>query len=555
MKGANPVKYALKRIMTEKTPYHQVLRFFQERYVIRNTLVFLAVSAIPFWYVFSLLFSSPSTLPGVDPAQHVAIMRWMINSKSVLVPYSQFFLTDASVGYYPAFWQGFIALVHVLTGVNEVDLMRYFILVVFFLGVYAYWLLSKELSEGDSLKGVFIYFVLSFSIALIVKSLRDGIYGEIIAMWLLFPLFLLSFLRGKTLYSVLALIVIIAIHNLSAMMTGLLVLSFLIMYCLHKDWQKAKFTLKILALALALSSPLLYYNYFLTFLGVITDSARSYSSGLYAFNFFIMPSFLSDLTFYVGITCLVLISIFYRHYRWLPLWFSTYMIAQFFFVQERFVREMCIPLALSMGIVLYDIAKKASQHTKIKLAYKGRVKEYSLPKNVKVESLILILLSFTVAYNGVIHIALESTPEVTNYFTQNKADAYNWLNNHTTSADATLILRDLDSWARVYLRDTVYEVWSPAEQKYLSIPDRKVNDELTGALLNPFSPEANSTFRKYNISYFILSSPLTGRWYTIETKTFAEALLKTDYENSSFYECIYNVTKGDETIEIYEIHI
>jgi hypothetical protein len=231
------------------------------------------------------------------------------------------------------------------------------------------------------------------------------------------------------------------------------------------------------------------------------------------------------------------------------------MIAQFFFVQERFVREMCIPLALSMGIVLYDIAKKASQHTKIKLAYKGRVKEYSLPKNVKVESLILILLSFTVAYNGVIHIALESTPEVTNYFTQNKADAYNWLNNHTTSADATLILRDLDSWARVYLRDTVYEVWSPAEQKYLSIPDRKVNDELTGALLNPFSPEANSTFRKYNISYFVLSSPLTGRWYTIETTTFAEALLKTDYENSSFYECIYNVTKGDETIEIYEIHI
>jgi hypothetical protein len=549
------VKYDLKKILAEKISYRQVLRFLQEPHLVRNMLVFFVVSAIPFWYVFTLLFSSTLTLPGVDPTQHVAIMRWMINSKSVLVPYSQFFLTDVNVGYYPAFWQGFIALVHVLTGVNEVDLMRYFIFAVFLLGAFMYWFLSKELSDGDNAKGVFIYFVLLFNIALVAKSLRDGTYGEIIAMWFLFPLFLLSFLRRKTLYSVLALIAIIAIHNLSAMMAGLLVLSFLIMYCLHKEWQKAKFTFKILALALALSSPLLYYNYFLTFLGVITYSNRSYLSGLDAFNFFIMPLLLTELTFYVGITCLMLISVFYKRYRWLPLWFSMYMIVQFLFVQERFVREMCIPLALSMGIVLYDIAKKASQYTKIKLAYKGQVKEYNFLTNAKVKLLILLLLSLTIAYNGVTHIALESAPEVMDYFTQNKADAYNWLNNHTTSADATLILRGLDSWARVYLKDSVYEVWSPAEQKYLSIPDRKVNDELTSALLNPFSPEANSTFRKYNISYFILSSPLTGRWYPIETTTFAETLLKTDYENSSFYERIYNVTKGDETIKIYEIHI
>lgn len=530
-------------------------KFLRNTHFISYALVLTAVSAIPSWFVFNLLFSSAYTLPGVDPAQHIVISRLMLSSRSILVPYSQFFLEDANVGYYPSVWQGFIALLRFLTGVNEVDLMRYFMFFIFLLGEFNYWLLTKDLSDGEPIKGAFVYFTLLFSIAPIIKTIRDGIYGEIIAMWFLFPLFLRFFLRNKVLYSVAILIFIIAIHNLSVIMVGLLVLSFLTMYSLLKERKDVIFTIKVMTLTLILSSPLLFYNYLLTFFGVMSESERFHSLNLFGLGFSELSQVLSNLTLYIGILSLVIIFTFYRRYRWLPLWFCTYLIVAVAvtLTQERFVREMSIPLSLSIGIVLYDVAKNAARGVKIKLTQNEQVREYALPKNAKVTLIIFLLISSMIAYNGIIHIASESDPVVTDYFTSLKAEAYEWLNNYTTNKDGTIVVRGLDSWARVYLNHYVYEVWSPAEQKYLSTRDRMVNNELTNSLLNPFDFNAFLTFKKYNVSYFILSAPLPNRWYSYETETFAKILLRINYETTPFYKLIYHRETGSETIKIYKI--
>ncbi|NWF86726.1 hypothetical protein HXY32_02795 [Candidatus Bathyarchaeota archaeon] len=461
-------------------------------------------------------------------------------------------MENANVGYYPAIWQGMIALFRFLTGISEVDLMRYFVFFVFLLGELGYWFLSKELCKGDSTKGIFVYFTLLFSISPIIKNIRDGTYGEIIAMWFFLPLFLLLFLRRKILRSTVLLILIIAVHNLSAIMTGFLVLSFLAIYYLGKERSNVKFTLKVTALTLIFSSPLLFYNYFLTFFGVMNDSQRFQPSNFFGLGFSEMLQSLSGLTLFLGIFSLMILLIFYKEYRWLPLWLSAYLIAGVTFNQERFLREMCIPLSLSMGIVLYDMIKSATGGVKIKLTYGEREKEFSLTKNVKVTLLVFLFVSSMIAYNGIIHIALESDPKVRDYFTPLKREAYIWLNAHATDEGYTLVVRGLDSWTRVYLNNPVYEVFSPAEQKGLSGPDRKVNQQLTDSLLNPFRLNAFSTFKEYNVSYFILSTPLSNRWYPPGTADFAEILLETNYEAIPFYELIYYKEVNNEIIKIYK---
>jgi hypothetical protein len=507
----------------------------------------LTISLVPLWYVFNLLFSSPLSLPGVDPAQHIVISRWISNSHNIFVPYSQFFLKDVKVGFYPSLFQGFIALLHFFTGISELELMRYFMFSIFLLGAYNYWLISKELSDGEPVKGVFVYFTLLLSIAPIIKTLRDGIYGEIIAMWFLLPLFIFFFLCRRRIYSAVVLTLIIAIHNLSTIMTGAIVLSFLIMYSFYKEWKDVKFTFIVSVISAILSLPFLYYNYFLTIFNLLQKPER-YT----VLPFSRYPLFLTNLTLYAGIICLIFLFVYYYRLRWVSLWFGIYLLlANSPIGSERFVREMCIPLSLSIGVVFYDAANNFTLFIENKLTKEQQRKTYFIPTQAQMKFLLLALVSLIIAYNGIEAIAVESNPTVTNYFSPLKAEAYSWLNNNPTSTEGVIVIRTLDSWSRVYLNQQVYEVFAQGTE--LSVPDEQVNNKLIEALLEPTTLEAFSTFNKYNISYFILSTPLSGRWYTTETKTLAKTLLKKNYEETIFYKLIFHKEVNDEVIKIYKI--
>jgi hypothetical protein len=540
MKIFKPVSEILRSLTTKKV-----------KKMIVYAITSLAVTIIPLWYVYYLLFS-PLALTGVDSAVHITISRWMLEEHSILVPFSQFFfLKDANVGYYPALFQGSVGILHVLTGINEVSLLKYSMLLVFLLGAFSIWILSKQLSYGEPIKWMFVYFVLLFNSGLVIKEFRDGIYSEIIAMWFLLPLFIYFFLRRRMAYSVVLLVLILPIHNVSAIMAGALVLSFLIMYILHKEWGNLKFTLKVVVLTLALSVPSLYYYFFLTLRdNVMQNPERSYELLLFSDY----PRFLTSFTFYVGIICLVIIAIFNKRYRWLPLWFGMYLTLGYIpYWSSRVMRWMTVPLSLSIGIVVYDVVNIATQGGKIKLPFHKHVKEYNLPNNPKVKMFTLLLLSLIIVYNGIGSLAFESNPTIVDYFTPLKAEAYSWLNARTTSRDCTIVIRQLDSWARVYLNHRVYEVLPPSGQTQLSVPDRVVNNQLTSALMDPYTLDALSTFEKYNISYFILSTTLPQRWYPPETAPFANTLLSINYEIVSSYKLVYQKDINDEMIKIYEI--
>jgi hypothetical protein len=215
---------------------------------------------------------------------------------------------------------------------------------------------------------------------------------------------------------------------------------------------------------------------------------------------------------------------------------------------------MCIPLSLSIGVVFYDAANSATQFIENKLTRaraEQRIKTSFIPTRAQMKFLVLALVSLLIAYNGIEAIAIESNPIVTNYFTPLKAEAYSWLNNNTTSTEGAIVIRTLDSWSRVYLNQQVYEVFAQGAE--LSVPDEQVNNKLIKALLEPTTFEAFSTFNKYNISYFILSTPLSGRWYSTETKILARTLLKKNYEEINFYKLIYHKEVNDEVIKIYKI--
>ena len=155
----------------------------------------IIISIIPTYYVFQLLFHSPLSLPGVDAPEHIAMVRWMLETKNFFVPYPKSFLTNENVGYYPALWQGIIAILNRFTSIKEVVLIRYFISSIFLLGAFSYWLFLRELFKGKPFKIFFIYSILIINIAPIIKSIRDGIYGQTIVMWFLLPIFLFFILR------------------------------------------------------------------------------------------------------------------------------------------------------------------------------------------------------------------------------------------------------------------------------------------------------------------------------------------------------------------------
>ncbi len=508
----------------------------------------IIISIIPTYYLFQLLFHSPLSLPGNDPTAHITIIRGMIETRSIFVPYQKSYLTSENVGYYPALWQGLIALFNVLTGINEVVLIRYFISSIFLLGAFSYWRLFREFFKDNYSKIVFIYFILMFNVAPIIKTIRDGSYGQTIVTWFLLPNLLFFILRRNLFSSSIILFFIIGTHNLSTIMTGAVVFSFLIYYISCKKFDEVKFLFKLGATTLLPSLPFLYYNYYLTIIKNALKSPDRFN--VISFNQY--SRFLTEPTLYIGIFCVLIILIYYNNYRWVSLWYIFYTILAYSpFGSGRIIREMCIPLSISIGIVLYDLANTFSNGIKINIDYNEKVKKYNVPKNRSIKLIILVVVGLLFLKNGVGPITVESEPNLLDYFTQSKGEAYNWLNQNTTNSDNVIVYRGLDSWGNVYLNQNVIGLFSSSVG--LSIQHGIETDELNSALLNPQKLESLLTFEKYNISYFILSKPLTDRWYPFETQFLSHTLLNINYEESPFYKLVYYNDSKSELIKIYKI--
>jgi len=541
--------------MINLTPYnlknHVTLFRKINNYSLFYVTAFILISFIPSWQVYNLLFH-PSLLPGSDPANHALYILRIIRLKSVLIPSSQFLINDYSFGYYPPFLHIFFSGLHLLTQTSIIDLMRFFMFFIFLFGEVNYMFLSKKLANKNSIRGLLIYSILAFNTAPIIKTLRDGCYGEIFAMWFLFPLFISSLLSRRSLWSILIFVVIVWSNNLSTIMVGALLLSFILSHMINREWQNLRFILKVIIAVIILAAPALYYFYLPKIINTLQFGEGS--QRILAFSEYSIH--LTELTLYTGLISLLVTMLLYRRFRWLPLWFGLYiLLANLSFSSSRVVREMTVPLSLSIGVFLCNFVKTFMNKIAINATSIKRSIEDFLLKSKKVQIGLLALLVIIFANNGIALIASEAEPVILDYGTSLKVDAYQWLHNKSmANGKGVIIIKNLDPWAKVYVNSKVYEIYPPSISEWLSLTDRSINNELAYSLLNPFNSNAIEMFCKYDISYIILSTPLQGRWYPDGVINFANTLLNIKYESTPLCELIYYQATHDEMIKIYEIH-
>lgn len=508
-----------------------------------SVMGFMAVSVVPIWYICNLLFHS-SALIGADPANHVAWIRQIVESKDLLIPLSQFYFDDPGTAYYPPLLHMIVAGLHFITRLEILDALKLFMLLVFILGQLSYALLSIKLANKNIVKGIFIYFTLSFSMALLLKTMRDGSYGEIFAFWFLLPVFVHCLLGRRVIWSALLLGAILATNIPATFGTAALVLAFLLHYAAGREWDKVKFIAKVVIIAMALASPVLYYVYFLTAKYTLQGGLEPYGDSPvvgYSTEYLAL--------FSVGLLCTIGILLFYRQWRWLALWSALYLIIVYSpilsNISERFLRELCVPLSFSAGIVLYDVMKMAADKIS------GSRFWSSLKIKLQPEIALLIILAVAIVFSGMPYMASESDPQVEDYFTPLKLEAYQWLNEQTTGQEVGIVtISTIDPWAKVYVNSRVWEVLSPSvSAKLLGADDVLINDDVAISVMPPPNPDALS---ERNISYIILSTPLPGRWYEPENKEFATTLIDTiSQDNGSYYKQVYYEQAGEEMIIIY----
>lgn len=510
-------------------------------------IAFLAVSFPLAWYAYRVLFYA-SALPGPDVPNHLAIIRHIAEHKSLLFPISQFYPDDLGQGYYPTFMHAIVAAIHLVTGAGIVDVLKCFMFSVVVLGQPVYALLCVRLANGSPGRGLFMYLVLSFNTGMLLHTLRDGIYAELFAIWLLLPMLICCLLQRRTIWAGLLLAAIVASNIPASFGTAMLVLSFLGLYVIEKRRHETKRVLKTILVAAVVASPALYYCYLLMVINAAGGGLETYPQPLLAgYSNVYMALFVG------GGLCSLAMMVFYRQRRWLAIWAALYVIlilAPFLSgISPRFIRQLSIPLSLCVGMVLYDGAKLLA----------GRVHSLGLwgrpALKAQLGGIILALFAMAMIGDGVPSMASEADPEYTYYFSPLKHEAYQWMNEQTVGQEEGVITVVLmDPWAKVYLTRRVWEVGAPSlAAKDLSKLDRDINDDIVGALLSDPSPDA---LVERHISYIILSSPLANRWYQPENEELVDTLLDTlGHKYRKHYDLVYYRHRGSESIRIYRMHV
>jgi len=519
-------------------------------------LIFILITSfIPIFYVYKLLFYG-EVLPGNDPTNHVMYSMYYIFP----IPYSQFY---KNLGFYPSMLQLFWSFIYLLTKISVIDIIKYSMFIFFVLGFINFAYLSKKISDGNILKGLFILTIISFSISPIIKTFRDGSYGEIFSLWFLLPLFLYFFLNRKIVISSIIASLIIYSHNLSAFLMISIILAIFISdliniksYSSFKKYFKNILYFTLITFTLSIAAILIFY--LPKIINILQNSQTGFE--IYSIPISDYSSILTNLTLYAGIISSIIILIFYKK-KFIAFWSLFYFIlAQYPPFSPRIERELCIPLAISLGIVTYDFINKIlniiennKSFFNYNLTYTKKI--FTFLTKRKITIIMLLILSIIIINNGLSPIISQSNPEETYYYTNMKKDAYNYLEKRININDKVIVLRTMDSWCKIFLNyGSVYEIISPKLSSSLSINDSNINNELTESLQNPFNVKSLMIFHKYNINYFIISSPLSNRWYDPQDIIFDNILLNINYECSPLYNLVYYYNNSNELIKIYKIN-
>lgn len=465
-------------------------------------LASLAIALLPATFVIAMFSSSPLAPPGADAAHHATFARNIIESQWAYVPYSQF--PSGGLPYeYPSLFDLSVALLVAGSGADLLATMETFVVALSVLSPLVMWRFLRRFFGGgprDAFVGVAF---VSLNWFVILKTMRDGSYGELMAAGVLLPLWL-SFLwdrrdilAGGTLFA------IVLTHNLTALLAFGCFAALLVDQALQRRWTRVRRIILAHTGVLVITGILVWPVYASYLLPVATGVAGG-------FPLIDLPSYIIIVTpvlFALGVLGIILLARVER-WRFVALWTGAYaVLSRTSFASERIVREMGVPLAIgAAGLALWLM-----NHLRRDRGARLRPAAVALA----------VVVSLSTA-NGVAWLAVNSDPVTLQYIEPHQFAAYRWLAAHSNQSEAVLALASVDPYLPVFAPNDVFAVVNLRQGETLSIPDRELNIALVAALMNSSDATSKAVFSAHGIRWIVLSTPfLAPRWLAPEDVPFS----------------------------------
>lgn len=533
---------------------------------------------------------------GADNANHEYYIKRIIETKNLLISYTQFpeySNTDSEnvERYYPSFLHIFISFISILLDATDpediIKISSIFILLAFIAGIIGFSLLIIEIINNSifgktSIKynqiglensfyiillSSFAFTILIFSISPIIKTINDGTYAEIFAMWTLFPIYIIFLLKNKWLFSAILLSIIASTHNLSLIMSLIVSFAILIHFLVLRDFQSVKKFLLAISVFLLLSIPTIYFFYLPTLNDVLENKA-----GNLQFTISI-PDIISQLTpllFYSALFSSFILLTKYKSYLWISLWIFFFFITFTYssLLGVRTARESSVIFGLGFGICLTYLIN-AFLFSNL---FKGLIKKSKFFRNGMITRIAVITIIMTIispVYFVYHHekIIAESNPLLVMYFSPAFSEMntilkdifYKVESNEGSQNKYNIVIFGHNPWMKLFLYNeyTVYETVSKDIGDTLGTHDRKINEELLKILYEPSALETECILDEFNIDYIFVGDDMESRYYTPYQKSvfYKDLNLFQRFNQSPFID-LHTEVSGleNENLRLYSIN-
>jgi hypothetical protein len=534
--------------------------------------------------VFNVLFPEDGIPAGADSANHAFFIKKIIETRNPLIQYSQFSgLSEENTGYYPSFFHIVVGIFAATVG-HYIDSSTSVIVVMvslMFVGAiigsvgYAF-AIRKIIQRSFESKDIYLriranpkfhyYFILIsvlafgfliYSSSPIVKLYNDGTYGEVFAMWMIFPYLVYFLLSNKWIISAILLATIAYTHNLSFVMALIATVSYLLSLLISNDISRFKKGLRnYLLLGAILCIPAVVAFYAPTFSLIINNDVNGAVSQSWSREQVI--SQLLPLLYYAGaVSTVVLLFINYKFFSWFSMWVVAYFtIFNFsYWIGARFGRELSVLYGLIIGvcvanIILLGVSKLLKESNQNKhFSYTLQSSKLTLVCMVAFVALILPL--YYLYYSD--RFQNDSNPLLAKYYSVSFEQANSYISENITG---NILVLGHNPWLKfkVYDKNSVFESVSPDIEVFLNGRDRIINRELNRILYDPNSNEAKCIVKNYEINAIFVSDKLPGRWYTKgqESTYYNDLELFKKFNASDYMKFSKEFHDGPVDLRIYE---
>lgn len=516
-------------------------------YYITYLAVCIVISTPFIIKVSDLLLSNPVPAGG-DPADHSLFVLTTLKSGIPLIEYSQFpsIMTDENISkaYYPSLLHtlvaaptyllqqlGLSAFAAVISSLTVTVFVSYLVGIVgyAFVVLLLFRALVSRFKESENTKYILVislclsllaFGILIYSTSPILKTLRDGGYGEIFAMWTIFPYYVYMLLTKRWIISGILFGIIISTHNISMILTVMFTLSYLVSLAVYRDFKSLRRIWIFILTAGVSSVPALIYFYYPVVVA-LTGQETGLSSAIAEWSRQDIAEQIGPFLYVYGIISLCgVLFINYKASSWLVGWivliFVPFSLNLFFL--ERFAREFSIPFGMVTGVFSASIVFifMTKYYPKILQMVSKRFAAVHSTRWQMITCIVLVTIILP-AYYFVYSDRIESFGNSAElyYYSDAMIEANSYMLQLNNTGQGAILMFGVNPWLKPYIYDRypVLEVETGEIEDSLSVGDRAINQELRQLIEDPQSDRIPEMLKKYNIEYIFLSDVLPDRWY------------------------------------------